>query len=116
MDGREERRHYEARGKKANQTGRDDSGDALIALNGPQRFPMRARERERERESEREGFLFPVGAGTPSRNVCKRASRRAKLWETRQVRGNPPPYRRQTPVSAIFIEAPSRQLTLPKVI
>ena len=53
MDGREERRHYEARGKKANQTGRDDSGDALIALNGPQRFPMRARERERERERAR---------------------------------------------------------------
>lgn len=110
-DGWEERRHYVARGKKANQTGRDDSRGALIALNGPRRFSMRVSEGEREREL---SFSGPCWCAL---SKC--------LWTcepAHKIVGNstgarkPAPYRRQTPISAIFIEAPSRQLTLPKVI
>lgn len=73
-------RHKKARGKKANQTGHDDSRGVLIALKGPRQVSMGERKP-----------LFPNPCSldrSPGGNVCKRVGQRAKLWETRQVRGN----------------------------
>lgn len=61
----------ETLGKKATRTGRDDRrGECSNRIKRARTIP------------DPEASLF---RGTASPNVCKRASRRVKLWETRQV-------------------------------